>query len=91
MGRGEAWIVTLPFSVDASDLTLRPAFLALLAAWAEQARGHAVPARSDVGTAWKFLGAHDVDATGPAGEVVPSRRTTASRDADASRCSGATS
>ena len=30
--------MTLPFSVDASDLTLRPAFLALLDAWAEQAR-----------------------------------------------------
>ncbi len=72
VGRGEAWVVTLPFSVDASDLTLRPGFLSLLAAWAEQARGHAVPARSDVGTAWKFLGAHDVEATGPAGEVVPS-------------------
>ncbi len=65
--------MTLPFSVDASDLTLRPAFLALLAAWAEQARGHAVPARSDVGTTWKFLGAHDVAANGPGGEVVPDR------------------
>ena len=34
VGRGEAWVVTLPFSVDASDLTLRPAFLSLLAGWA---------------------------------------------------------
>jgi hypothetical protein len=73
VGRGEAWVVTLPFSVDASDLTLRPGFLALLSGWAEQARGHAVPARSDVGTAWKFLGARDVQATGPAGEVPLSR------------------
>ncbi len=73
VGRGEAWVVTLPFSVDASDLTLRPGFLALLAGWSEQARGHAVPARSGVGTTWKFLGARDVQASGPAGEVVPSR------------------
>ena len=73
VGRGAAWVVTLPFSVDASDLTLRPGFLALLAAWAEQARSHAVPARSDVGTAWKFLGARDVEATGPAGDLLPTR------------------
>jgi len=71
VGRGEAWVVTLPFSVDASDLTLRPAFLALLAAWADQARAHAVPARSDIGTTWRFLGAHDVEATGPSGPLVP--------------------
>jgi hypothetical protein len=73
VGRGEAWVVTLPFSVDASDLTLRPGFLALLAGWSEQARAHAVPARSDVGTVWKFRGARDVQATGPAGDVAPSR------------------
>ncbi|HTB71868.1 MAG TPA: VWA domain-containing protein, partial [Polyangiaceae bacterium] len=73
VGRGEAWVVTLPFSVDASDLTLRPAFLSLLAGWAEQARAHAVPARSDVGTTWRFLGARDVEATGPAGPLAVSR------------------
>jgi hypothetical protein len=73
VGRGEAWVVTLPFSVDASDLTLRPGFLALLAGWSEDARAHAVPARSDVGTVWKFRGARDVQATGPAGDVAASR------------------
>jgi Mg-chelatase subunit ChlD len=73
VGRGEVWVVTLPFAVDASDLTLRPAFLSLLAGWAEQARAHAVPARSDVGTTWRFLGARDVEATGPGGALVPSR------------------
>jgi hypothetical protein len=73
VGRGAAWIVTLPFSVDASDLTLRPAFLALLDAWSAEATRHAAPARTDVGVAWKFLGAHDVDATGPQG-LVPGDR-----------------
>ena len=43
LGRGEAWIVTLPFSVDASDLPLRPAFLALLDAWAREALARAAP------------------------------------------------
>ncbi len=71
VGRGEAWIVTLPFSVDASDLTLRPAFLALLDAWAEQARSHAAPARSDVGTTWRFPGARDVEVIAPDRALVP--------------------
>ena len=71
VGRGAVWIVTLPFSVEASDLTLRPAFLALLDAWAAEARSHAAPARTDVGATWKFLGAHDVVATGPGGEKLP--------------------
>ena len=71
IGRGEAWVVTLPFSVEASDLTLRPAFLSLLDAWAERARRHASPARTDVGTTWRFPGAHDVVASGPGGAAIP--------------------
>ncbi|HEX4627524.1 MAG TPA: BatA and WFA domain-containing protein, partial [Gemmatimonadales bacterium] len=73
LGRGEAWIVTLPFSVDASDFPLRPAFLALLDAWTREARRRAAPARSDVGTTWRFVGARDVEAKGPAGELAPTR------------------
>ncbi len=33
IGRGGAWVVTLPFSIGTSELTLRPGFLALLDAW----------------------------------------------------------
>jgi Mg-chelatase subunit ChlD len=73
VGRGEAWIVTLPFSVDASDLPLRPAFLAMLDAWVQAARQRAVPRRSDVGTAWRFAGARDVRVTGPEGDVPVAR------------------
>ncbi len=69
MGRGEAWIVTLPFSVDASDLPLRPAFLAMLEGWLQVARQRATPRRSDVGTPWKFAGAGDVRVVGPQGDV----------------------
>lgn len=73
MGRGEAWVVTLPFSVDASDLALRPAFLALLDAWVQAARMRAAPKRSEVGTPWRFPGAHSVEAQGPAGPIPTTR------------------
>jgi hypothetical protein len=73
VGRGEAWLVTLPFSVDASDLPLRAAFLGLLDAWVAAAREHASPTRTEVATAWKFPGALRVEARGPAGPVSPSR------------------
>jgi hypothetical protein len=69
MGRGEAWIVTLPFSVEASDLALRPAFLSLLDAWVRSARERIAPKRSDVGTTWRFPGARTVEAQGPSGAI----------------------
>jgi hypothetical protein len=70
--RGLAWLVTLPFSVDASDLTLRPAFLALLEAWVRAARERAAPQRSDVGAPWVLTGARRVEAEGPDGPVASS-------------------
>ncbi len=73
IGRGEAWIVTLPFSVDASDLVLRPAFLALLRGWVRGVRERAAPTRSDVGSTWKLPGAQAVTVEGPAGAVATSR------------------
>jgi hypothetical protein len=54
VGTGGAWIVTLPFAVNASDLTLRPGFLALLDAWTQEALARAVPLRVDVGHPWTF-------------------------------------
>jgi hypothetical protein len=73
IGRGEGWVVTLPFSVDASDLALRPAFLATLDAWVRAARERAAPTRSDVGSTWKLPGARSVAVEGPAGPVATSR------------------
>jgi hypothetical protein len=73
LGRGEAWVTTLPFAVDASDLTLRPAFLALLDAWVGEARLRAAPRRTDVGLAWTFAGARDVKVTGPTGSLPTTR------------------
>ena len=69
IGRGEAWIVTLPFALDASDLPVRPAFLALLDAWAAEARARAAPRRTDVGVAWTFPGARSVTVEGPGGRL----------------------
>jgi hypothetical protein len=73
MGRGEVWLVTLPFSIEASDLTLRPAFLALLEAWVNAARARAAPLRTEVGTRWRFSGARRVEATGPSGPLSATR------------------
>lgn len=71
--RGEAWIVTLPFALTASDLTLRPAFLALLDAWVTAARERTAPRRTEVGAAWQFQGARAVTIEGPFGPLVPTR------------------
>jgi hypothetical protein len=70
IGRGEAWVVTLPFSANESDLSLRPAFLAMLDAWVRAARERAAPTRSDVATTWRFPGAHAVEVQGPGGPVA---------------------
>jgi hypothetical protein len=73
MGRGGAWIVTLPFAVGASDLTLRPGFLALLDAWTDEARALAVPLRIDVGQPWTFTAAGDLVVEGPHGPLPITR------------------
>jgi hypothetical protein len=69
VGRGEVWIVTLPFSVDSSDLALRPSFLALLSEWVQQLRERAAPLRSDPGADWAFPGASRVQVDGPGGRL----------------------
>jgi hypothetical protein len=73
LGRGEAWVTTLPFAVEASDLTLRPAFLALLDAWIAEARLRASPRRTDIALPWTFPGARDLQVEGPAGPLATSR------------------
>ena len=74
-GRGEVWISTLPFSVDISDFALRPAFLAVLDAFVTEAKQRSVPRRSDVGVAWPFPGAHQVEVTPPNADApIPAAR-----------------
>ncbi len=73
IGRGGAWIVTLPFAVGSSDLTLRPGFLALLDVWTDEARALAVPLRIDVGQPWTFASAGDLAVVGPRGALPITR------------------
>ena len=70
LGDGDAWVSTLPFSVGESDLPLRPAFLALLDAFATAARLRAAPRRADVGTTWSFTTTRPTRVVGPEGEVA---------------------
>jgi hypothetical protein len=72
-GRGDVWLSTLPFAVDASDFPLRPGFLALLDAIVTDARERSVPLRGDVGSPWAFGGATKVEAEGPSGHLVGAR------------------
>jgi hypothetical protein len=72
-GRGDVWMATLPFSVEASDFALRPGFLALLDAFVAEAKQRATPRRGDVGVPWTFAGARQVEVTGPSGPVAVTR------------------
>jgi hypothetical protein len=72
-GRGDVWMTTLPFSVETSDLALRPGFLALLDAFVNEAKQRATPRRGDVGTPWTFAGARQVEAQGPGGPLTAAR------------------
>jgi len=72
-GRGDVWMATLPFSVEASDFALRPGFLALLDAFVAEAKQRATPRRGDVGVPWAFAGARQVEAVGPTGAVAVTR------------------
>lgn len=71
VGRGSVIVSTLPFSTEASDFALRPAFLALLERVAEVARAASGNARVDVGQAIALEGFKDVQATylAPSGEA----------------------
>jgi von Willebrand factor type A domain/Aerotolerance regulator N-terminal len=79
IGRGGAWVVSLPVSLDASDLALRPAFLALLRAWEREAHDREAAKRSEVGSTWRFPGAGAVELVGPAGAIVATRDDTGMR------------
>jgi hypothetical protein len=65
LGRGFAFVLTLPTSADASDLAVRPAFLVLLEKFAEAARARNGAHRTLVGEPWTFEGAKSVEVLGP--------------------------
>lgn len=82
-GRGEVWLTTLSFSVDASDIPLRPGFLSLLDAIVSAAKERSAPLRGEVGVPWVFAGARQVQAEGPRGQIPPARGDGALRIAPA--------
>lgn len=84
VGAGVAWIVTLPFSVNDSDLVLRPGFLSLLDAFSDAARSRATQRRTEVGVPWLLREGPGGALTlkGPDGQLVPT-----TRDADGDRVS----
>jgi VWA domain-containing protein len=65
VGRGFAFVITLPTSADASELPLRPAFLTLLEKFTEAARARNGAHRTTVGEAWAFEGAKSLEVVGP--------------------------
>jgi hypothetical protein len=71
VGRGEALVVGLPGSLDASDLPLRPAFLQLIERVLEAGRAREVGRRSPVGAVWPLRDGVPSKILGPAGPVSP--------------------
>jgi hypothetical protein len=73
VGRGLAVTVGLPASLDESDLSLRPGFLALLDHLLHQAAQREGGKRTVAGGSWTFPSARRVTISGPAGVVAVTR------------------
>jgi hypothetical protein len=65
IGRGYAYVLTVPTSPDHSDLALRPAFLMLLDRFVEATRARNGAYRITVGEAWAFEGVKSLEVLGP--------------------------
>lgn len=70
IGRGQVWVVTLPFSLDENDFALRPGFLDLLQEVAESARERGNFHHTHPGEAWFLRGAQRARGTDPAGRPL---------------------
>jgi hypothetical protein len=70
VGRGAAFVLTVPLSTDESDLALRPAFLALLETFVDAARTRRGAQRTEVGEPWVFDRATVVRITDPHGNPI---------------------
>ena len=70
VGRGTAFVATLPGSLDASDFPLRPAFLELLTRVIDAGRARATGRRGVVGSTWTFPDAAPSRVLGPGGPVA---------------------
>jgi hypothetical protein len=82
LGDGELFVTTLPFSADASDFPLRPAFLDVLQGFVAATVGHAAPRRTVAGATWALpsdvasvRGPHIADGQGPLVDLLEDGRT----------------
>ncbi len=69
VGKGVAYVLSLPLRVEESELPLRPGFLMLLDRFAEESQAHLVPERITVGAFWSFPRSEAAVVTGPSGPV----------------------
>lgn len=70
IGRGTAFIATLPGNLDASDFPVRPAFLEVLERVVEAGRARGAGRRGPVGVPWTFADAAPTQAAGPGGAIA---------------------
>jgi len=69
VGKGVAYVLSLPLRVEESELPLRPGFLMLLDRFADESQGHLVPERIAVGKFWSFPRTEAAVVTGPDGAL----------------------
>lgn len=72
IGKGEAIVISLPFSLDESDLPLRPGYLAILDSFVARARARLSPRRSEAGASITVPDGAKV--RDPSGAVLPNVR-----------------
>lgn len=84
LGRGTLFTVALPTSVEHGNFPLRPAFLALLDYFLDEARTHRGAAQSVAGNDWTFPLNASVSIEGPRGSLAVQERTRASSSANKS-------
>ena len=82
-GRGLLYSIGLPVSIDASDLSLRPGFLALLDHLVDEALRRRGPRASEAGTEWWFPAAGNLRITGNGGAALALREADGQRVATA--------
>ncbi len=70
LGRGEVFTVALPTSVERSDFPLRPAFLALLDYFLNEAQTRRGVTESTAGSDWTFPPNANVTVEGPRGKLT---------------------
>lgn len=81
LGRGTLFTVALPTSVEHGNFPLRPAFLALLDFFLDEARTHRGAAQSVAGIDWTFPLGASVSIEGPLGPLSVQERARASGNA----------